>query len=316
MRALVQAFDPADSSHDTLITRRKIVSLAGATLVGTALYGTNSTVFAATAKSAATDKVAGVSIAALNGGTKPVYVTRPGSKDPVEHSVADTLFWGDIMMEHAMFFVMLMPGDELAEPRNQAQGFQKKFADHLAQLHDARLDKKNFRDYNAATIALVRPFADYKKAMAQAQASGRHRTLVWPNFFDHTWREADRFMRRLGQLSKGEAGYDRSEVVPFWAEIMDEHSLFIAHLLDPQEEALIKKANEASTTFRHIHDKPPTGATGHASVMAAADQIIAFKTQAGQGISDGKINSIINPALADHVRREAVRFKDELTRAS
>jgi hypothetical protein len=316
MRALVKAFDPTDISQDTFITRRKIVSLAGATLVGTALYGTNSAVFAAAAQSGDKAKVAGVSVATLSGGTKPVYVTRPGSTDPVEHSVADTLFWGDIMMEHAMFFVMLMPGDELAEPRNQAQAFQKKFAVHLAQLHEARVDRKNFREYNEATIALVRPFAEYKKTMAQAQTTGRFRTLVWPNFFDHTWREADRFARRLGQLNKGEAGYDRSEVVPFWAEIMDEHSLFIAHLLDPGEEVLIKKANETSTTFRHIHDQPPAGATGNASIMAAADQIIEFKTKAGEGIKGGKIKSTIHPALADHVRREAVRFKDELTRAA
>jgi hypothetical protein len=315
MHASVKAFDPHDIAHDTFITRRKIVSLAGATLIGTALYGANSAVFAA-ARPPATRKIAGVSVATLNGGAKPIYVTMPGSTDPVDHSVADTLFWGDIMMEHAMFFAMLMPGDELAEPRKQAQNFQQKFSNHLAQLHDTRLDKTNVRAYNTATIELVRPFAEYKKTMAEAQTSGRYRTLVWPNFFDHTWREADRFMRRLGQLNKGEAGYDRSEVVPFWAEIMDEHSLFIAHLLDPGEEALIKKANEASVTFRHIHERPPTDAKGNASVMAAADQIIAFKTTAGEGIKDGKIKSIIHPALADHVRREAVRFKDELTRAS
>jgi hypothetical protein len=30
----------------------------------------------------------------------------------VEHSVADTLFSGDIMMEHAVFFAMLMPGPQ------------------------------------------------------------------------------------------------------------------------------------------------------------------------------------------------------------
>lgn len=33
-------------------------------------------------------------------------------------------------------------------------------------------------------------------------------------------------------------------------------------------------------------------------------------------IQVGEIKSIIDPAFADHVRREAVRFGDELARAS
>ena len=52
-------------------------------------------------------------VGTLGGGSKPIYITRPGSTDPVEHSVADTLFSGDIMMEHALFFAMLMPGEDL-----------------------------------------------------------------------------------------------------------------------------------------------------------------------------------------------------------
>jgi Domain of unknown function (DUF2935) len=40
-----------------------------------------------------------------------------------------------------------------------------------------------------------------------------------------------------------------------------------------------------------------------------------FKTAASKGIQAGQIKSIIPPALADHVRREAVKFEDELNRA-
>ena len=50
--------------------------------------------------------------------------------------------------------------------------------------------------------------------------------------------------------------------------------------------------------------------------MAAAQTIINFKVAAEKGIQSGQIKSIIHPALADHVRREAIRFKDELTRAA
>ncbi len=51
-------------------------------------------------------------------------------------------------------------------------------------------------------------------------------------------------------------------------------------------------------------------------VMKAANEVLDFKTVGEKGIYAGKIKSIIPPSLASHVRREAVRFIDELKRAS
>jgi hypothetical protein len=42
------------------------------------------------------------------------------------------------------------------------------------------------------------------------------------------------------------------------------------------------------------------------------DAFIAFKEQARNGIDVGAIDSIIHPAVADHMRREAVKARDEL----
>lgn len=56
-----------------------------------------------------------------------------------------------------------------------------------------------------------------------------------------------------------------------------------------------------------------TGASGPPGPLWIS--ITDFKTAAEQGIETGQIKSIIHPALADHVRREAVRFRDELLRA-
>ena len=47
----------------------------------------------------------------------------------------------------------------------------------------------------------------------------------------------------------------------------------------------------------------------------AAEQILDFKTAGEKGIRAGTIKSIIQPDLAAHVRREAIRFIDELNRA-
>lgn len=318
------AEDPAATA---VFTRRHLVEMAGVALVGTAICAAPG-LASARARAAEprfppvpmgavrAETVAGVGLGSIPGGMKPVFVARPGSLDPVEHSVADTLFWGEQMMEHAMFFVMLMPGPELAGPRTQAQSFQRRFTAHLASLRRARLGRSNFAAFNRMTLGLLRPLIDYKSAMQKEQESGRMRSLVWPQFFEHTRHEAERFASRLERLNRGEARFERSEVVPFWSRIMDEHSLFIAHLLDPEEKALIEAAQRTSATFRELRSAgaPPAGRTDH--VRQAVDEIIDFKTAAERGIQTGKIRSIIHPALADHVRREALRFRDELTHAA
>ena len=48
---------------------------------------------------------------------------------------------------------------------------------------------------------------------------------------------------------------------------------------------------------------------------SAAETILDFKTDAVRKLETGKIKSIISPILADHVRREAVKFLDELHRS-
>lgn len=305
-------------------TRRQMVSIGGATLIATSVFGlsgckslpgmaTLAALPTADVGPVTGQTVAGVPVGSLNGGTKPIFVAPPGSMDPVAHSVADTLFWGEQMMEHAMFFVMLMPGPELAGPRGEAEGFQRQFADHLARLRGSRLDRSNYVAFNNATIGLASGLADYKARMEAAQTSGAIRSLVWPTFFSHTREEAVRFVGRLGQLNAGNPAFDRREVIPFWADKMEEHSLFVAHLLDPTEKTLKTAAETSAGLFGRMEAAPPAS---NDPVLAAAQTIINFKTAAEKGIQAGQIKSIIHPALADHVRREAIRFRDELLRAA
>jgi hypothetical protein len=76
-----------------------------------------------------------------------------------------------------------------------------------------------------------------------------------------------------------------------------------AHLLDPEENALIQKAMQTSQAFRQMQKNVPSS---KGPVEKAVDDIIDFKTAAEKGIQTGKIKSIIHPTLADHVRREAI----------
>ena len=245
-------------------------------------------------------------------GRKPVFLPDAGSTDPVAHSVSENLFWTDQLMEHAKFFVMLMPGTELADVRAKAEQFQATFARQFAITQAAVLDAGNFAAFNHSTIELVKPFIDFKAHMGAEQASGRLKSLVWASFFDHTLREAERFTGRLAQFSKGDVAISRSEASSFWTTIMGEHAGFIAHLLDPEEHDLVMKALQTSKTFRKLHAEHDTDGD---PVTKAVDDIIDFKIAAEKGIELGEIRSIIHPTLADHVRREAIKAADELKRA-
>lgn len=293
------------------MTRRKVITAGGAALVGAAVLAPLSGSALGQAMSVQDMRRRGIT--SKEGGTKPTFLPEAGSTDPVAHSIAENLFWNEQMMEHAKFFVMLMPGPELAGPRGQAERFQQTFAGQLEKARSASLDRSNFAAFNRATVELVKPYSDFKHRMRDEQAAGRLQSLVWPAFFEHTAREADRFAKRLDQFSRGDTSTGMKEAAEFWTIIMGEHADFIAHLLDPEENALIQKAMQTSAAFRQMHRSVPSS---KGPVEKAVDDIIDFKTAAEKGIQTGKIKSIIHPALADHVRREALKAADELRRAA
>jgi hypothetical protein len=240
---------------------------------------------------------------------KPTYVA--DRVDPVAYSRADNLFWNDVMMEHALFFVQLMPGPDLEPYRRQALDFNRQFARQFEES-DA-VSAENYVAFNQRSIDLAKRFSDYKKRVRDEQLAGKIHTLVWPLFFTHTAREADRFATRLSMYSTRNIEFERGEVVDFWSKTMSEHSGFIAHLLDPTEKLLIDQATKLENGFAN-----PAGLRMAAPdpVMDAAEEILDFKTVGEKGIRSGAIKSIIRPELAAHVRREAVRFIDELKRAN
>ncbi len=262
---------------------------------------------------------------------KSVVVPNPDEQDPTVHAWVDARFWADIMSEHAFFFALLMPEEVAARERADALAFSTSFAELHRQIDaDGAPKRTDLVSFSRAVSERVKPFIEFKAKLGDAQRSGELRSLVWPLFFDHTREEAERFDRRLQTLATGDTEFDRNEVVAFWADIMDQHSRFIAHLLDPDEFELIEKATKMSVVFREL----PRGGTAAAlvaeprtvvgslidnpetdAVLSAANSILDFKTEAARGIEASRIKSIIDPRLADHVRREALKFVDELKRA-
>ncbi|HEX7167341.1 MAG TPA: DUF2935 domain-containing protein [Acidimicrobiales bacterium] len=265
---------------------------------------------------------------------KPVVTPDADDQSPAHHAWADARFATDIMSEHAQFFALLMPPELAAAPRQQALDFAVQFAELHATIDAAGPpEPAEVPAFCNTAIEAIKPFIEYKATLGDAQRDGSLRSLVWPLFFDHTRHEAERWSRRLGQLAAGESGFDRREVVPFWANIMDEHCRFVAHLLDPDEYKLIETALATAGVFAELtggaggslvatakHPVVVAKAIAHNpevdEVMSAAREVLDFKTAAARDIEAARITSIIDPRLTDHVRREALKFVDELKRAS
>src|SRR5688572_9346104 len=176
---------------------------------------------------------------------KPTYV--PEAREPVAYSRAENLFWNDIMMEHAQFFITMLPGEDLATERRQAEEFQRTFAE--LQRQSGSITRENYQSFNSRAIGMARRFSDWKKTMEERQKSGKIHSLSWPLFYHHTAREADRFAARLDQFNRGSVELDRAEVVAFWSATMGEHCGFIGHLVDPMELQLREQARGFERTL-------------------------------------------------------------------
>jgi hypothetical protein len=266
---------------------------------------------------------------------KPVIVPAVGNQDPAAHAWADARFATDILAEHGLFFALLMPPELAGAEREEALRFQQTFTELNRQIDaSAPPQRSELKTFIGKITEEIKPFIEYKARLGEAQASGKLRSLVWNLLFDHTRHEAERWTRRLETLAGGESEFDKTEVSTFWTNIMDEHARFVAHLLDPDEYDLIEQAMSASRVFADLHQggiggvaaamlhEPATVVNSlvenpeTSAILSAAETILDFKTKAARGIEAARIKSIIDPRLADHVRREALKFVDELKRAA
>ena len=265
---------------------------------------------------------------------KPVILAAADNKDVAVHAWADARFVTDILAEHGPFFALLMPPEVAAEERADALRFAETFGTLHEQIAGSALPARSeVKGFVGKVTEQMKPFIAYKARLGEAQTSGKLRSLVWPLFFEHTQHEAERWSRRLDALARGESEFEKAEVGTFWTNIMDEHCRFVAHLLDPDENELIETAMSTSRVFCDLHKgglggvvsalvHEPSTVVGSLAqnpetdaILSAAQTILDFKTKAARDIEAGRIKSIIDPRLADHVRREALKFVDEYRRA-
>jgi hypothetical protein len=138
--------------------------------------------------------------------------------------------------------------------------------------------------------------------------------MIWPTLYEHNIGEAEHATARLQKLASGTVALNAKEVIAFWSGMMSEHCEFIAHLLDPKEGDLISTALDSAGQFEGFQQNVDAKDFRGADVLAAAQELLEFEAAIETGVQAGTIRSIIPLMLADHMRRETLKFIDELKR--
>jgi hypothetical protein len=170
------------------------------------------------------------------------------------------------------------------------------------------------RKINKAAIYLLDGLIELKEEILNRVLTCNMFTTNYPLMNDHIIREANHYLQMVQIIQRREdapiieQAY-REEV--FWNRIMGEHAEFQRGLLDPSENALIKKANDFAIVFEQL-TKETELARGKIerlrkvteNSLKATREASRFNEQGTQGLISCKVRSIIIPLLADHVLRE------------
>ena len=175
-------------------------------------------------------------------------------------------------------------------------------------------------NFNQQVIAITQALIQFKTLVLNRVLDCTLFTVNFPLLIEHIRREAIFYVEQLQRLQQREQINLVEELIAekaFWDRIMKEHAQFIAHLLDPTEEALINTADNFADRFnslqkRVLMDQSIFGRWFIGSLVRdereATREIRDFKAQATEGILACQIRSIIIPLLGDHVLREANHF--------
>ncbi|MDA8234880.1 MAG: DUF2935 domain-containing protein [Clostridia bacterium] len=243
----------------------------------------------------------------------------------ITQSLAVNRFWLRIMKEHAIFIRLGLPCDQ-RELIQVAKFFEAQY-DALLKRANAFTEPSaaEIRMFNMQVIALTQQYIAYKTRVLNAITRCEAVFNLYALLMDHVRREAVEFVRELDQLLRGitaPVGFEVVREQTFWTRIMADHAKFIAHLLDPSERGLEKKAQGFSKLFDRLRFqaidlsdmiapsyKPiPTLDRFTGEVTEATAKLRDFKKTGRNLIGQCKILSEIPELLADHVLREAEHF--------
>lgn len=209
-------------------------------------------------------------------------------------SVADEIdFWGKQLEEHALFMSLLVVDGSW---KRDAENLHKEWSSYRS-----RRGSLPAAQQAETAVRLAMKLRAYLMALHDAQTKGSWIGWAYPTFVDHLRREGDYFVERIANVDKEPEAQELCR----WLEFMQEHAEFAAHLLDPSEQKRIHEAREFVGLFVQLRR-----GCGHGVQKA----LVELSERAGSaldayvGAVKPTTQSILHPALVEHVVREGRRF--------
>jgi hypothetical protein len=217
------------------------------------------------------------------------------------------VFWSRQLSEHALFLSL---GIEMLDVRRDALDQHRNW-EKFRETKVARL--KPLSDPGPVAeeaLELSRVLRGLKTHIYDRLDGGEWLGWIFPSFVDHTRRELDYFVEAVTREQEGKKRSRKdtvSEELSSWLRFMREHAGFAAHLLDPEEKDLHRRAMA-------IEDE-----LGRAEQLCAGgmEQLVTLSDKAGKildsyfhssGLGTRQTKSIVHPILAAHVVREGEEF--------
>lgn len=115
---------------------------------------------------------------------------------PIQDRKSMELFWNQIMMEHAQFILGLLDPTECSL-MDTADGFAEDYCKLLKEAK--RQDWRAMDELTQKTLETTEQYRDFKAAGTEGITQCRIRSVILPLLADHVLREANHYLRILGQ---------------------------------------------------------------------------------------------------------------------
>lgn len=241
---------------------------------------------------------------------KLLVLPRPENVRPNDLAWGEGRYAADLASEQALFFSMVLPTETAPERKKEAQRLHER-ALKLFQRVDA-LGPGGIGDLRAFAEDVrgtLQPVLDFAEACRDSQSDGELQSLAWPSFFGHARDTLEVRLARMESIAAGR-GLPSTEQVLAACAALAANARLAARLLDPAETETVAMATDLAVQLVGIGDSHNAEAAGR--ILSSA---VRIHTELARGVESGRFQSALNPILADHMRREALKAVDDLQRS-
>lgn len=229
-----------------------------------------------------------------------------------------SLFWLQIMQEHAIFIYARLPHDH-RELLEEAKRFETLYEFELNKWR--KMLKPSFEEIqiaNSIAIGLTKQFLSFKLYLLQLQKACQLEGSLYPLELDHNAREAKEYISILNNLNQSLLETSTSITLSkelFWLDIMGEHASLAAHFLDPAEQNMIHIAQGFANNYHNLFsacnklaEADPINNSLTTQIFAETTRFNDWNIHLTKLRKECRLQAIVPPLFFDHMKREANYF--------